>query len=94
MSTSSLSDEATIVEPPQSEVEVASAQSELFNLDNADALDELDMMIQSAGSFQHHRPGQNYGTNSVFRQSGFHHHHHQVSGFSWFFFRLDLDFSI
>ncbi|CAD7077327.1 unnamed protein product [Hermetia illucens] len=77
VSTSSLSDEATIVEPPQSEVEVASAQSELFNLDNADALDELDMMIQSAGSFQHHRPGQNYGTNSVFRQSGFHHHHHQ-----------------
>lgn len=53
-----------------------SADLSLINLDEAGELDEFDMMIQSAGPFQHPRSSQNYGHGAnAFRQS----YHHQVS---------------
>lgn len=83
------------IEPPQSEVEISSLPSPLFDFEDASELEaDLEMMIQSAaGPFQHHRSGQNYGaTNSAFRQSGFHHHHHhpQVNDLKFFFFIHDV----
>lgn len=75
-----------LLDPPLTEEEISADLSAIIN--EASDLDELDMMIQSAGPFQHPRSvAQNYGhanTNMYHRQPSYHshHHHHQV----WFFF--------
>lgn len=56
------------------DVEISSNLSEL-NIDDATELEQFDMMIQSAGPFQHPRSSQAYGHGTnTFRQS----YHHQV----------------
>lgn len=63
------------------EIEISANLSHInLSVDDASELDELEMMIQSAGPFQHpSRSNQNYGHGAnTFRQS-YHHHHHQVS---------------
>lgn len=85
-----LSDEASgtsatqlLLDPPLTDEEISADLSAIIN--EASGLDELDMMIQSAGPFQHPRSvAQNYAHNngSVYhRQPPYHHHshHHQVS---------------
>lgn len=55
-------------------MEISSNLSEL-NIDDATELEQFDMMIQSAGPFQHPRSSQAYGHGTnTFRQS----YHHQV----------------
>lgn len=71
-----------LLDPPLTEEEISADLSAIIN--EASDLDELDMMIQSAGPFQHPRSvAQNYGhtnTNMYHRQPSYHsHHHHQVS---------------
>lgn len=68
------------------EIEISANLSHInLSVDDASELDELEMMIQSAGPFQHpSRSNQNYGHGAnTFRQS-YHHHHHQVSFFFLF----------
>lgn len=71
-----------LLNPPLIEEEISADLSAI--IDEANELDELDMMIQSAGPFQHPRSvAQNYGhgnTNMYHRQPSYHshHHHHQV----------------
>lgn len=84
-----LSDEASgtsvsqlLLDPPLTDEEISADLSAIIN--EANDLDELDMMIQSAGPFQHPRSvAQNYGHsngNVYHRQPSYHHpHHHQVS---------------
>ncbi|XP_031620894.1 segmentation protein cap'n'collar isoform X2 [Contarinia nasturtii] len=68
-----------LLDPPLTEEEISADLSAIIN--EANDLDELDMMIQSAGPFQHPRTvAQNYGhanTNMYHRQSSYHSHHHQ-----------------
>lgn len=71
-----------LLNPPLTEEEISADLSAI--IDEANELDELDMMIQSPGPFQHPRSvAQNYGhtnTNMYHRQPSYHsHHHHQVS---------------
>lgn len=74
-----------LLDPPLTEEEISADLSAI--IDEANDLDELDMMIQSATPFQHPRSvAQNYGhghgnTNMYHRQPSYHshHHHHQVS---------------
>lgn len=85
-----LSDEASgpsaaqlLLDPPLTDEEISADLSAIIN--EASGLDELDMMIQSAGPFQHPRSvAQNYAHsngNVYHRQPSYHHHphHHQVS---------------
>lgn len=70
-----------LLDPPLTEEEISADLSAIIN--EASDLDELDMMIQSAGPFQHPRSvAQNYGhanANMYHRQPPYsHHHHHQV----------------
>lgn len=70
-----------LLNPPLTEEEISADLSAIIN--EASDLDELDMMIQSAGPFQHPRSvAQNYGhanTNMYHRQTSYHSHHHQVT---------------
>lgn len=75
-----------LLSPPLSDEELSADLSAIIN--EASDLNELDMMIQSAGPFQHPRSvAQNYpghGTPNMYRQPSYHphphhHHHHQVS---------------
>lgn len=62
-----------LLDPPLTDEEISADISDLIN--EANNLEELDMMIQSAGPFQHPRSvGQNYGANSYHRQPTYHHH--------------------
>lgn len=97
-----LSDEASgtstsplLLDPPLTDEEISADLSAIIN--EASGLDELDMMIQSAGPFQHPRSvAQNYAHNSgsvYHRQPSYHHsHHHQVSKYEyiwiWRFLRI------
>lgn len=77
-----------LLDPPLTEEEISADLSAIIN--EASDLDELDMMIQSAGPFQHPRSvAQNYGhgqANMYHRQPSYHsHHHHQVSISSYFY---------
>lgn len=79
-----------LLDPPLTEEEISADLSAIIN--EASDLDELDMMIQSAGPFQHPRSvAQNYGhgnTNMYHRQppySHHHHHHHQVRTHTQFY---------
>lgn len=70
-----------LLDPPLTEEEISADLSAIIN--EASDLDELDMMIQSAGPFQHPRSvAQNYGhpnANMYHRQPSYHTpHHHQV----------------
>lgn len=71
-----------LLDPPLTEEEISADLSAIIN--EANDLDELDMMIQSAGPFQHPRSvAQNYvghsQANMYHRQPSYHsHHHHQV----------------
>lgn len=68
-----------LLDPPLTEEEISADLSAIIN--EASDLEDLDIMIQSAGPFQHPRSvGQNYGPNAYHRQPSYHHHHHhQVS---------------
>lgn len=82
-----------LLDPPLTEEEISADLSAI--IDEANDLDELDMMIQSAGPFQHPRSvAQNYGhsnTNMYHRQPPYsHHHHHQVSlNYVYFFLSIE-----
>lgn len=73
-----------LLSPPLTDEEISADLSAIIN--EASDLNDLDMMIQSAGPFQHPRSvAQNYGghgtANMYHRQPSYHshHHHHQVS---------------
>lgn len=73
-----------LLDPPLTEEEISADLSSIIN--EASELDDLDMMIQSAGPFQHPRSvAQNYvghpNANMYHRQSSYHSHHHQVNTF-------------
>lgn len=87
-----------LLDPPLTEEEISADLSAIIN--EANDLDDLDMMIQSATPFQHPRPvGQNYGhvnTNMYGRQPTYHphHHHHQVNKFLLLLFYWYIDIRI
>lgn len=79
-----------LLDPPLTEEEISADLSAIIN--EASDLDELDMMIQSVGPFQHPRSvAQNYGhanTNMYHRQPSYHsQHHHQVCSIFLFFIK-------
>lgn len=72
------------------DVEISSNLSDL-NIDDATELEQFDMMIQSAGPFQHPRSSQAYGHGTnTFRQS----YHHQVRNLYTHTYTMKISFAI
>lgn len=69
-----------LLDPPLTEEEISADLSAIIN--EANDLDDIDMMIQSAGPFQHPRSvGQNYGHSNanMYHRPQSYHPHHQVN---------------